>query len=260
MTDAAAAAEGLLVTHLYATGVAVTVGDVLLVAQADLIPTAATTFYQDPFGTDIPPSSFFCNTFPTSCYDTFVTMREVVDDASPVLLAPGFSMRTTSLIGSWLVDPLQVDREAVDIGGITGNPGQAGVLIAQVTLTLPPAEGPSSVGYVGDVRMWAGGAGGDEGAQSMAAFFFCPRDCQLEPDGEVGINDFLDLLSQWDMPEGTSCDFDGGGVGINDFLELLANWGPCPGGRWRRFQGRWLRKGVARATGPRRTVKPGTVR
>ncbi len=33
--------------------------------------------------TDIPPSSFFCNTFPTSCYDTFVTMREVVDDASP---------------------------------------------------------------------------------------------------------------------------------------------------------------------------------
>jgi len=56
---------------------------VLLVAQADLIPTAGTTFYQDPLGTDIPPSSFFCNTFPTSCYDTFVTMREVVDDASP---------------------------------------------------------------------------------------------------------------------------------------------------------------------------------
>ena len=53
----------------------------------------------------------------------------------------------------------------------------------------------------------------------------CPWDC-AEPDGQVGINDFLALLAQWGGPG--SCDFDGGGVGINDFLELLANWGDCP--------------------------------
>ncbi len=48
-------------------------------------------------------------------------------------------------------------------------------------------------------------------------------------DGEVGIVDFLELLSQWGQV-GTSCDFDGGGVGIVDFLALLAHWGPglCP--------------------------------
>ena len=55
----------------------------------------------------------------------------------------------------------------------------------------------------------------------------CPWDCEDVPNGNVGINDFLELLSQWLMV-GTSCDFDGGGVGINAFLELLANWGPCP--------------------------------
>ncbi len=54
----------------------------------------------------------------------------------------------------------------------------------------------------------------------------CPWDCQASSDGNVGINDFLDLLGQW-AQIGTSCDFDGGGVGINDFLDLLANWGPC---------------------------------
>ena len=56
--------------------------------------------------------------------------------------------------------------------------------------------------------------------------FPCPWDCEVTPDGNVGINDFLDLLAQWGSPG--SCDFDGGGVGITNFLELLANWGPCP--------------------------------
>jgi hypothetical protein len=48
-------------------------------------------------------------------------------------------------------------------------------------------------------------------------------------DGEVGINDFLDLLAAWGPNPGHPADFDGDNtVGINDFLELLANWGPCP--------------------------------
>jgi hypothetical protein len=55
----------------------------------------------------------------------------------------------------------------------------------------------------------------------------CPWDCEPAADGNVGINDFLELLAQWSLV-GSSCDFDGGGVGINAFLDLLANWGPCP--------------------------------
>ena len=53
-------------------------------------------------------------------------------------------------------------------------------------------------------------------------------DADLDGDGNVGINDFLDLLAAWGPNPGHPADYDGdGNVGINDFLELLANWGPC---------------------------------
>ncbi len=49
-------------------------------------------------------------------------------------------------------------------------------------------------------------------------------------DGEVGINDFLDLLANWGQcPAAGQCPWDldrDGAVGINDFLGLLAAWGP----------------------------------
>ncbi len=60
---------------------------------------------------------------------------------------------------------------------------------------------------------------------TMPPVAVCPHD--LDGDGLVGINDFLDLLAQWGNCG--AADFDADGVvGINDFLELLANWGPCP--------------------------------
>ncbi len=54
----------------------------------------------------------------------------------------------------------------------------------------------------------------------------CPWDCQVVPNGSVGINDLLDLLAQWGGAG--ACNFDGGVVGITDLLKLLANWGACP--------------------------------
>ncbi|MHC5007217.1 MAG: hypothetical protein ACYTGF_07670 [Planctomycetota bacterium] len=53
----------------------------------------------------------------------------------------------------------------------------------------------------------------------------CLGDCEVTPDGIVGIVDFLALLGQWGNPG--SCDFDGNGVSVTDFLILLANWGLC---------------------------------
>jgi hypothetical protein len=57
----------------------------------------------------------------------------------------------------------------------------------------------------------------------------CPWDCEPEPDGEVGILDFLTMLAQWGEVGGT-CDLGLGtpGVGIEEFLELLGAWGLCP--------------------------------
>ena len=49
----------------------------------------------------------------------------------------------------------------------------------------------------------------------------------IDGDGDVGINDFLLLLSKWGACEAACCladlDMDGQ-VGVTDFLILLASW------------------------------------
>ncbi len=50
----------------------------------------------------------------------------------------------------------------------------------------------------------------------------------LDGSGDVGINDFLELLAAWGSDPGGPPDLDGDGdVGIEDFLALIALWGPC---------------------------------
>lgn len=73
-----------------------------------------------------------------------------------------------------------------------------------------------------------------KGASSDANGDGIPDECQgvcpwdLNSDNDVGIVDFLDLLSLWGSAPGGPPDFDGDGtVGITDFLALLGAWGPC---------------------------------
>ena len=59
----------------------------------------------------------------------------------------------------------------------------------------------------------------------------CPCDCDGSNDGNVGINDFLTVLSEWGNGPSSPADVNHDQiVNINDFLEILANWGPCPQG------------------------------
>ena len=77
--------------------------------------------------------------------------------------------------------------------------------------------GSSVAGVPGAVLIGAPGDSSDRGS----AYVFgipCPADCG-DNDGVVGINDFLELLTQWTLI-GSSCDLDGSGVGINAFLDL----------------------------------------
>ncbi|MHC4219511.1 MAG: LVIVD repeat-containing protein [Planctomycetota bacterium] len=66
-----------------------------------------------------------------------------------------------------------------------------------------------------------------DGPTGLRIFGDCSCLVDLDGDGNVGINDFLQLLADWGRT-GVPADFDGGGVGVTDFLILLANWGPCP--------------------------------
>jgi hypothetical protein len=95
-----------------------------------------------------------------------------------------------------------------------------GTLLVAVMATGTPAQ-PESRGGVTD-------AGGVEGGEIAAADAGCQWDI-TGFDGDVGIEDFLDLLAAWGPNAGHPADFDGDGfVGIVDFLDLLGHWGPCP--------------------------------
>jgi hypothetical protein len=57
----------------------------------------------------------------------------------------------------------------------------------------------------------------------------CPCDCQIVPNGEVDVSDFLALLAQWGGPGPCDCeDPPDGVVDVGDFLAILAVWGSCP--------------------------------
>ena len=102
----------------------------------------------------------------------------------------------------------------------TGGPGADGSMGVEALISLA-GVGPANVATI--ILTHTYGANTPLGAPGVVV---CPWDCQAVPDGSVGVNDFLALLSQWNTVD--TCDFDGGGVGVNDFLALLANWGACP--------------------------------
>jgi hypothetical protein len=55
----------------------------------------------------------------------------------------------------------------------------------------------------------------------------CPAD--TDGDGEVGVNDLLDVLAAWGSCAGCPADVNGDdAVDVADLLAVLAGWGPCP--------------------------------
>jgi hypothetical protein len=95
-------------------------------------------------------------------------------------------------------------------------------------------------GAAGDLMGWSvalsgglavvGAPGHDIGGgfYEFQGFGGCPGPGDIDDDGTIGINDFLDMLAAWGSNPGHPADLNGDDeVGINDFLILLGNWGPC---------------------------------
>jgi hypothetical protein len=229
-TDQGAADSGLVVTHVYATGDGVGVGDTLLAVGSAGISAVSAAFFQELiFGGSLPPDSFFFQFVPALRYDTFVAFNLLADDDNTTA-APGLFMDGASVSGAWFAVPDGNQAEAVDISAATGTPGQAGVLIAQITLVpcaAPPGLGPARPGYGGTVRLYTSAADGGTlvGIETDVRFPACPAD--VDADGAVGITDFLALLAGWGTCSCCRGDIDGDGeVGVPDFLHLVAGWGP----------------------------------
>ena len=72
----------------------------------------------------------------------------------------------------------------------------------------------------------------DHEGDFAVGFALCPSDCLQTPDGVVGIQDLLAVLSLWGTEAGGGpggpCDTDFDGViGLVDFVAVLDTWGPC---------------------------------
>ncbi len=227
----------LLVTHLYATGDTVVVGDGLLaVGQANLTAFEGSTFHQESFvGSDFPPPDNFCKPlpfFPCTCADTFVAMGAPTKFAGGQIFTlppePPFSVTTSSITGWWFADP---PFGAVDISGVTGNPGQAGVLIAQITLS--GAEG----GYVGTIRLFnasvgngGGGLGGGGCGVEVPVSFFgnetpAAGEVTVQAIGDFDGSTFTDVIAAVPVVAGAA-------AGPQGAVQVFLNQGTDKSGTW----------------------------
>ncbi|MCH7549958.1 MAG: hypothetical protein IH969_10565, partial [Candidatus Krumholzibacteriota bacterium] len=78
-TDPIAMDLGLVVTHVYATGVGVLPGDRLAAGGNTSITISGGTLFQFGANNNTPPTSDFCGILPEICLDTFVTNKHLVD-------------------------------------------------------------------------------------------------------------------------------------------------------------------------------------
>ncbi|MHC4217244.1 MAG: FG-GAP-like repeat-containing protein [Planctomycetota bacterium] len=161
---------------------------------------------------------------------------------------PGASNPVGSLCHSF-TNPFALEAGDLDLDGtidlvvVSRNDDQARVLLNRgagafsAPLSLPVDNEPIAAA-VGDLN--ADGRDdivtanvamitGNGSASVLLNISSVPCAADVNGDGNVDVNDFLELLAGWGENPGHPGDLNGDGiVDVNDFLELLAGWGPCP--------------------------------
>ncbi len=195
---------------------------------APLLVEAPGSFYQHPFGGDLPPHPALVEAFPSLEFDTFVGIGIRINtggdpDATTIPNGwPGFSstrLETASFGHGWFVTPDDA-QGAPDPNGL--------VFIGQFS-TLDSSRPPGGHVIIEAIS---------DGEPILVAATFChglASPCiegDTNGDTFVDIVDFLTVLRCWEQPQVGACEFADvdrdGETGIADFLLVLGRWTGSP--------------------------------
>jgi hypothetical protein len=123
---------------------------------------------------------------------------------------------------------LDIELTLYDDAGVevtASNPPSA--IQSVITITLTAGQYYAEVDGIGKPDVYSDY--GSVGQYTLLLLPSCLCVGDIDGDGNVGIQDLLDLLAAWGPCLDCPADLNGDGtVGITDFLDLLAAWGPCP--------------------------------
>jgi hypothetical protein len=203
------------------------------------------SFYQDTFGggTSVSINAAFISMAPDLEWDSWITIGSRDSGGTG---APGISNSLgyiglelsefelgNNLVsdngGCWVL-PTHEQGDAIGFTDGCGRSGN-GVLIGQFTLL---GEGAT---LTGSVLLQGTNASAETWQQAVTSFTIDPDGvsdaipqvacaADIDSDGNVNINDLLDLLTRWSA--GACADISGDArVDQDDFLYMVAAWGPC---------------------------------
>ena len=135
--------------------------------------------------------------FETLKYDSYITFNRRTDVDNAARNDPDFDLPAfegNQVIGGWFWVPGNGQGLAVGIEDITGNVGQAGVLIARLTLDVGASTGDDPCGYSGTITMFTSAIDGGNPNGIVADVLF---ECDACPVGTatVDLSDFDEFVS-----------------------------------------------------------------
>jgi hypothetical protein len=163
------------------------------------------------------PCSSLCMGFAGAGPGTYAGLVPLLDDGTGLSLLPGFLV--TDLI---LMPPLTVGATIPVVDRLSAAFPVALIRAPPVPFDLIPLADWADTGIF---PLFTGTAEVVE-LLDLTVTIKCTTD--VDGDGLVGIEDFLEVLAQWGQACPCTADADDDDmVGITDFLKILAEWGPC---------------------------------
>ncbi|MCZ6835641.1 MAG: hypothetical protein O7G85_07690 [Planctomycetota bacterium] len=173
------------------------------------VPTIASAYVHDD------PCASLCLSYLTAGSGTTAGLVPLLADETGLALLPGFSVSDLDQMPS-----LTVGQTFEVVDGVAAEFAVALIRAPSVPFDQIPLSQWADTSVF---PLFTGTASVSE-LLNTTVIIRCAAD--FDSDGEVRVDDLLDLLAAWNTP---AADIDGNGnTDVLDLLELLAAWGACP--------------------------------